>query len=338
MNSGKASALACALNGFFTDYLPRQRALSPHTLHSYRDSLKLLLQFVAGKNGDPSQLTIEALTVERVAAFLHHLEKGRGNQSSTRNVRLSAVHSFFRYVGGQCPEHLAQAQRILSVPFKRTATREIQHLDFDEILAVLAVIDRSTGQGRRDLALLSLMFNTGARVSEIVGLQTTDLRLASPPSIVLRGKGRKERTCPLWPETAHLLQKVVEERGVQWSQSVALFLNHRGTPLTRFGVRLILRKHIRKAARRQPSLKNKRLHPHSLRHSTAVYLLRSGVDLSTIAHWLGHASVNTTNKYLAVDLEAKREALAKAKPLLQGRRRPSKWHRDRNLIAWLEKL
>jgi integrase/recombinase XerD len=338
MNSGKASALACALNGFFTDYLPRQRALSPHTLHSYRDSLKLLLQFVAGKNGDPSQLTIEALTVERVTAFLFHFEKGRGNQSSTRNVRLSAVHSFFRYVGGQCPEHLAQAQRILSVPFKRTATREIQHLDFDEILAVLAVIDRSTGQGRRDLALLSLMFNTGARVSEIVGLQTTDLRLASPPSIVLRGKGRKERTCPLWPETAHLLQKVVEERGVQLSQSVALFLNHRGTPLTRFGVRLILRKHIRKAARRQPSLKNKRLHPHSLRHSTAVYLLRSGVDLSTIAHWLGHASVNTTNKYLAVDLEAKREALAKAKPLLQGCRRTSQWHRDRNLIAWLEKL
>jgi integrase/recombinase XerD len=338
MNSGKASALACALNGFFTDYLPRQRALSPHTLHSYRDSLKLLLQFVAGKNGDPSQLTIETLTVERVTAFLHHLEKGRGNQSSTRNVRLSAVHSFFRYVGGQRPEHLAQAQRILSVPFKRTATREIQHLDFDEILAVLAVIDRSAGQGRRDLALLSLMFNTGARVSEIVGLQTTDLRLAAPPSIVLHGKGRKERTCPLWPETALLLQKVVEERGVQLSQSVALFLNHRGTPLTRFGVRLILRKHIRKAAQRQPSLKNKRLHPHSLRHSTAVYLLRSGVDLSTIAHWLGHASVNTTNKYLAVDLEAKREALAKVKPLLKGSRRSAKWHRDRNLIAWLEKL
>lgn len=338
MNSGKASALACALNGFFTDYLPRQRALSPHTLHSYRDSLKLLLQFVAGKNGDPSQLTIETLTVERVTAFLHHLEKGRGNQSSTRNVRLSAVHSFFRYVGGQRPERLAQAMRILSVPFKRTATREIQHLDFDEILAVLAVIDRSTGQGRRDLALLSLMFNTGARVSEIVGLQTTDLRLASPPSIVLRGKGRKERTCPLWPETALLLQKVVEERGVQLSQSVLLFLNHRGTPLTRFGVRLILRKHIRKAVQRQPSLKNKRLHPHSLRHSTAVYLLRSGVDLSTIAHWLGHASVNTTNKYLAVDLEAKREALAKVKPLLKGSRRSAKWHRDRNLIAWLEKL
>jgi integrase/recombinase XerD len=338
MNPGKASTLACALNGFFTDYLPRQRALSPHTLHSYRDSLKLLLQFVAGKNGDPSQLTIEALTVERITAFLHHLEKARGNQSSTRNVRLSAVHSFFRYAGGQYPEHLAQAQRILAVPFKRSTTREIQHLDFAEILAVLGVIDRSTEQGCRDLALLILMFNTGARVSEIVGLQTSDLRLTSPPSIVLRGKGRKERTCPLWPETAHLLQKLVEQRGVQLNQSVALFLNHRGTPLTRFGVRLILRKHIHKAVQREPSLKKKRLHPHSLRHSTAVHLLRSGVDLSTIAHWLGHASVNTTNKYLALDLEAKREALAKAQPVLKGGRRSAKWHRDRDLIAWLEKL
>jgi integrase/recombinase XerD len=338
MKSGKTSTLAGALNSFFTDYLPRQRALSSHTLHSYRDSLKLLLQFAAEKNGDPSHLSIEALTPERVSAFLHHLESGRANQRSTRNVRLSAIHCFFRYVGGQCPEHLAQAQRILSLPFKRTATREIQHLDFDEIQAVLGVIDRSTRQGRRDFALLSLMFNTGARVSEIVGLQTADLRLASPPSIVLRGKGQKERTCPLWPETAQLLHKLVEERGIQWNQSVTLFLNHRGTPLTRFGIRLILRKHIRKAAQRKSSLKNKRLHPHSLRHSTAVYLLRSGVDLSTIAHWLGHASMNTTNKYLAVDLEAKREALTKAKPLLKASRRSAKWHRDRNLIAWLEKL
>jgi integrase/recombinase XerD len=338
MNSRKTSTLAATLHGFFTDYLPRQRAVSPHTLHSYRDSLKLLLQFVAGKKGDPSQITLEDLTVERVATFLHYLETGRRNQSSTRNVRLSAIHSFFRYVGTQCPEHLAQIQRILSVPFKRSATREIQHLSFDEIRAVLGAIDRSTGPGRRDFALLGLMFNTGARVSEIAGLRTADLQLAPPPSVVLRGKGRKERTCPLWPETAHLLQKVLEERSLASRPSVALFLNHRGQPLTRFGIRLILRKHLREAAQRTPSLKHKRLHPHSLRHSTAVHLLRSGVDLSTIAHWLGHASVNTTNKYLAVDLEAKREALAKAKPLLQEGRWSGKWHRDPNLIAWLEHL
>ena len=338
MNPRKTSSLAVTLQGFFSDYLPRQRALSPHTLHSYRDSLKLLLQFVAGKNGDPSRLTLEALSVERVAAFLQHLQTGRGNQSSTRNVRLSAIHSFFRYVGVQCPEHLAQAQRILSLPFKRSATREIQHLSFEEIQAVLGVINRTTTAGRRDLALLSLMFNTGARVSEIAGLQTADLQLACPASVVLHGKGRKERTCPLWPETAHLLRQVLEERGVPVRPSVPLFLNHRNQPLTRFGIRLILRKHLRQAARRESSLKHKRLHPHSLRHSTAVHLLRSGVDLSTIAHWLGHASLNTTNKYLAVDLEAKREALAKAEPLLNGGRRSGKWHRDRDLIAWLEQL
>jgi integrase/recombinase XerD len=243
MKPGKASTLASALNGFFIDYLPRQRALSTHTLHSYRDSLKLLLQFVAGKNGDPTQLCIEALSLECITAFLHHLERARGNQSGTRNVRLSAIHSFFRYVGGQYPEHLAQSQRILSLPFKRTDTREIQHLEFDEIQAILGVIDQSTGQGHRDLALLSLMFNTGARVSELVGLQTADLRLASPASVLLRGKGRKERTCPLWPETARLLQKLVEERGLKCSQSATVFLNHRGTPLTRFGIRLILHKH-----------------------------------------------------------------------------------------------
>lgn len=142
MNPRKTSTLASTLHGFFTGYLPRQRALSPHTLHSYRDSLKLLLQFVTGKKGDPSQIAIEDLTVERVTTFLQYLETGRRNQTSTRNVRLSAIHSFFRYVGAQCPEHLAQVQRILSVPFKRSATREIQHLSFDEIQAVLGAIDR----------------------------------------------------------------------------------------------------------------------------------------------------------------------------------------------------
>ena len=338
MSGLHSATLGRALHGFFTDYLPRQRALSPHTLHSYRDSLKLLLRFVAGKRGDPAQLTVEQLTVERTLAFLQHLEASRRNRASTRNVRLSAIHSFFRYLGSQQPEHLEHAQRILSVPFKRTGTREIQHLDFAEIQAVLGVIDRTRRDGRRDFALLNLMFNTGARVSEIVALQACDLRLTSPPSLLLRGKGRKERVCPLWPATAQLLRGLLEERGVPPTQPVAVFLNHRGAPLTRFGVRLILQKHVRKAAQRQPSLKAKRLHPHSLRHSTAIHLLRSGIDLSTIAHWLGHVSVSTTNKYLALDLEAKREALAKMKPLIKGGRRSQKWRQDRNLIAWLEAL
>jgi integrase/recombinase XerD len=338
VSSTKASTLALALNGFFTDYLPRQRALSPHTLHSYRDSLKLLLQFVAGEKGDPSQLTLEQLSVEKITPFLQSLETERQNCVSTRNVRLSAIHSFFRYIAGQYPESLAQAQRILSIPFKRTATREVEHLDFEEIQAVLKAVEAEGANGFRDRTLLSFMFNTGARVSETVGLQIADLRLSEPCSVLLRGKGSKERTCPIWPETAALLRKLIEERDQPPSPSAPVFLNDRGVRLSRFGVRLILNKYVQRAASQQPSLKRKRLHPHSMRHSTAVYLLRSGVDLSTIAHWLGHVSVNTTNKYISMDLEAKREALAKAKPLLKGNRRSTKWRQDRNLLAWLTSL
>lgn len=338
MNSPKASTLALVLKGFFMDYLPRQRALSPLTLQSYRDSLKLLLQFSAGEKGDSSQLAVEQLSVEKVAAFLQSLETGRKNRVSTRNVRLSAIHSFFRYLGGQCPEHLDQAQRILSLPFKRTGTREIEHLDFDEIQAVLQSVNTEARNGCRDLALLSLMFNTGARVSEVVGLQTGDLRLSAPCSVLLRGKGSKERTCPIWPETARLLQSLIEQHDLPPSQSAPVFLNDRGARLTRFGVRLILSKYVGKAGRQRPSLKRKRLHPHSMRHSTALHLLRAGVDLSTIAHWLGHVSVNTTNKYIAIDLEAKRAALAKAKPLLKGGHGSAKWHQNQDLIAWLTAL
>jgi integrase/recombinase XerD len=338
VNAPKVSSLASGLKGFFLDYVPRQRALSPHTIQSYRDSLKLLLQFVAGRKGDPSQLTVADLSVDKITTFLQNLETVRRNCASTRNVRLSAIHSFFRYLGGQHPEHLEQAQRMLNIPFKRTGSREIQHLDFDEIQAVLKAVDVDAANGYRDVALLSLMFNTGARVSEIVGLQIADLRLIAPCSVFLRGKGRKERTCPIWPETATLLRRLVEQPEVRPSQSAPVFCNTRGNRLSRFGIRLILKKHVTRAASRQPSLKEKRLHPHSVRHSTAVHLLRSGVDLSTIAHWMGHASVNTTNKYIAIDLEAKREALAKAKPLLKGPRRSPKWHQDRNLIAWLTSL
>jgi integrase/recombinase XerD len=186
-----ASVLARTLGGFFTDYLPRQRAMSPNTLHNYRDSLKLFLLFVAGKKRDPSTLTVEQLTPERILAFLQHLESDRKNKPCTRNIRLSAIHSFFRYLGGQQPQYLELAQRVLSVPFKRTDSREIQHLEFTEIQAVLKAINLTTPDGRRDFVLLSLLFNTGARVSEIVGLQAADLRLAPPASVVLRGKGRK---------------------------------------------------------------------------------------------------------------------------------------------------
>jgi integrase/recombinase XerD len=331
------SLLAIALHGFLTDYLPQQRAMSPHTLHSYRDSLKLLLQFVAGKKYDPSQLTMPQLTYEQILAFLQHLEASRHNQISTRNVRLSAIHCFFRYVGAHHPEHLAQAQRILSIPFKRTALREIEHLELAEIQSILKAVDRSTPAGRRDHVLLSFMFNTGARVSEVVGVTACDLFLDSPASVRLWGKGRKERRCPLWPEIARDLRLHLEECAIAPHEKQCIFRNHRGHPLSRFGVRLILQKHIQAAAKRVSSLQRKRLHPHSMRHSTAVHLLRSGVDLSTIANWLGHVSINTTNRYLTLDLDAKRKALNKTKPIT-GQRRIASWRSEGNLIKWLESL
>jgi integrase/recombinase XerD len=332
------SSLASALRAFLTDYLPQQRALSLHTLHSYRDSLKLLLQFVAGKKADPGQLTMEHMTYERVMAFLLHLETGRNNQVSTRNVRLGAIRSFFRFVGVHYPEHLALAQRILSAPLKRTALREIQHLDLSEVQAILGSMDRSTLDGRRDHVLLSFMFNTGARVGEVVALQACDLVLDPPPSVQLHGKGRKERRCPLWAETGKALRAHLRERNIAPHEPRKVFLNHRGHPLTRFGVRWILHKHVRKAASQLPSLKRKRLHPHSVRHSTALHLLRSGVDLSTIANWLGHVSINTTNKYLTLDLEAKRQALDKSERVLSGRQRGTLAPPDHDLIEWLESL
>ena len=266
-----------------------------------------------------------------------HLEAHRGNDATTRNVRLSAIHSFFDYLGAQWPEHLDQARRVLAITFKRTTHRAIDYLEAEEVRTILEQIDQRTVWGRRDYALLALLFNTGARVSEIVALQTSDLRLTSPHSVRLLGKGRRERICPLWPETARLLQQHLTDTGLESQVAQTLFRNHRGTPLTRFGARLILQRHVTRALTALPALKSKRIHPHSIRHSTAVHLLKSGVDFSTIAHWMGHKSLNTTQKYTAIDLEAKRAALAKAEPVTKSKRLP-RWRTDNDLLTWLESL
>jgi len=333
------STLAAALKGFLGNYLPHQRAYSLHTILSYRDSLKLLLQYAAGKRRRVSELALTDLNTTTITAFLDHIEAKRGNKAATRNIRLSAIHSFFEYVGSEHPEHLDQAQRVLSMAFKRTNYRTIEYLEADELRAILETIDRSSAAGRRDYALLALMFNTGARVQELVSLKTSDLRLAAPPSVKFLGKGRKERICPLWPETAQLLKQHLDRTaGLSTHEAQTVFRNQHGNPLTRFGARLILRKHVERAAQALPSLKRKRIHPHSLRHSTAVHLLKSGVDLSTIAHWLGHSSINTTHKYVTIDLEAKRVAIAKAEPIAAKSAKSLRWKTDENLLQWLESL
>jgi len=336
MNNGN-DCLGIALRRFLGEYLPRQKAFSQHTILSYRDSLKNLLRFAAGKR-PVSQVTTADLSPATILAFLNHLERKNGNGAGTRNVRLSAIHSFFDYLGATWPEHLDQAQRVLTIGFKRTVSRSIDYLDEAEIRAIIQSISDSSHNAKRDRALLMLLFNTGARVQEAVSLKIGDLRLDTPPSVTLMGKGRKERICPLWPQTVSALRHHLHaEKPGTLESSRALFLNHRGTPLSRFGARLILQRHVKCAAQSKPSLQRKRIHPHSVRHSTAMHLLRSGIDLSTIAHWLGHNSINTTNKYLAIDLEAKRAALAKAGPIVAKNHRP-RWRANDALLEWLESL
>jgi len=337
MKTDNDDVLGLALRRFLSEYLPGQRAFSHNTILSYRDSLKSLLRFAAGKRR-VTEVTVADLSPAKIIAFLSHLEHDAGNGVGTRNVRLSAIHSFFDYLGTGWPEHIDHARRVLAIGFKRTATRSMDYLDAAEIRALLRSIDDSSRNARRDRALLTLMFNTGARVQEVVSLVIDDLRLSPPYSVKLMGKGRKERVCPLWPEAVTELRQYLKERSDTGNDGRRpLFINDRGTPLTRFGARLILQRHAEHAAKSHQSLHRKRIHPHTLRHSTAMHLLRSGVDLSTIAHWLGHNSINTTNRYLTIDLEAKRAALAKAGPVT-GRRRRSRWRADDALLAWLESL
>jgi site-specific recombinase XerD len=333
------NALARALRDFFADHLPRIRGMSPHTVQSYRDSLALLLRFVSEERRRPvAELDLDDLGPEEVLAFLQHLEDVRHNSASTRNVRLAAIHAFVRYLAARHPERLEQCQRILGIPFKRARSRPIEYFEYEEIEAVLSAVDRTTVDGRRDYALLATMFNTGARVQEILDLRPSDLQLTKPLQLRLVGKGRRERICPLWPQTAALLRSLLPEWGMDPRSTEPLFRNHRREPLTRFGVRYLLAKYCDRARASTPTLAAKRLHPHSMRHSTAVHLLKAGVDLTTISHWLGHTSVNTTNRYVTVDLEMKREAIAKARPVDDGTDPVAPWHSDASILEWLEAL
>lgn len=331
------NALARSLRQFFTEHLSQLRGLSRHTIHSYRDSLLLLLRFIADQRGcRVAELDLADIDAEDIVMFLDYREHERGNTVATRNVRLAALHAFFHYVAVYEPEQLARSQRIIQIPFKRADQRTIDYLEYEEIQAVLAAVDRTTRGGRRDYALLATMFNTGARVQEILDLRPCDLQLLKPFQVRLFGKGRKERFCPLWPQTAALLRALCTECEIDLCAATPLFLNYRGEPLSRFGVGYILKKYLKHAQTHIPTLKGKRLHPHSMRHSTATFLLKSGVDLSTIGQWLGHASLNTTNKYTAIDLDMKREALARAEsPVTE---LPANWRNDATILEWLEAL
>ena len=339
MKAAYPNTLARTVHSFFAEYLPEQRGVSRHTLLSYRDSVTLLLRFVARScHRDAVNLDLENISPQAVLAFLNHLEKERHNKASSRNVRLAAIHAFFRYVGTHAPECIEQAQRILGIPFKRTRAAPVDYLEEREVDAVLKCVDRTTSQGRRDYALLALLINTGARAQETVDLNVCDVQLASPAGVKLFGKGRKTRICPLWPETAHVLRDFVTEMALDARSTAPLFCNLRGQRLTRFGITYILSKRCRAAEGICPSLAKKRLHPHCMRHSTAMLLLKSGVDIVNVSHWLGHASIETTNRYATADLDMKRQAIAKAGALGRSLKPPHAWRKNASIIDWLASL
>jgi site-specific recombinase XerD len=308
--------LGRALRRFFQEYLPNQRGMSLHTIRSYRDAVVLFLQFTAQQSGrGVEQLRLDDFQPERVAQFLSFLETQRSNGIATRNARLSALHTLARYLATEHPQHMSTLQAVLALPFKRGARNApIEYLEQSEVAALLASIDRRDANGRRDYALFALMFNTGARVQEILDIRPCDVRLEPPYQVRLQGKGKRTRVCPIWANTARLLRPLCEAQTRQEGTHQRLFVNRQGQPLTRFGVRYLLQKHLSAASVQSPTLKDKSIHPHSIRHSTAVHLLKAGVDFASISQWLGHASLNTTMIYARADIDLKRQALMQVFP------------------------
>lgn len=339
MPETRSNPLGCALRGFFGDYLTAVRGNSRHTVLSYRDAFKLLLRFLEQRLGRPAAtLDFPDLTPETLLAFLDHLERNRANSVATRNNRLAALHAFARYAAANYPEHLGLCQQILSLSPKRGPQRAVEYLDRHEMQALLQAPDTATAEGRRDRTLLLALYNTGARVQEILDMRPCDLQLERPRQVRLLGKGRKERVCPLWPETAAALQALRREQGLPAGDARPLFRNRHGQPLGRYGVRYILGKHASAAAHSVRSLAGRSVHPHVIRNTAACHLLQSGVDIVTISHWLGHANLETTNRYAAVDLAAKRAAIEKARTAGMIDTEPAEWQADQTVLAWLESL
>jgi len=292
---------------FLVEHLVAERNLARNTQVSYRDTLTLLLPFIGRKVGaDVDRLVVDDVSADRVREFLDHIERDRGCAVLTRNHRLAAIHSLARFIGARSPEHVSWSSYVRSVPFKKAPKTVIGYLEEHEVDALLRVPDRCTALGARDYALLLFLYNSGARADEAASLRVCNLQLGTSPSVRILGKGNKWRVCPLWPKTADMLRPIVATR----SPDDRVFHGRTCEPMTRFGVHRVVTSCAQAAANEIETMRGKRISPHTLRHTTAVHLLRAGVDINTIRAWLGHVSVDTTNIYAEVDLEMKAKALA----------------------------
>ena len=334
------NSVASPVRNFFEHHLTAERGLSPHTILAYRDTLKLFLRFAADHHRKSCvELRVEDISADIVRQFLLHLEKTRGNGVRTRNARLAAIHAFFRYLAYLDPRFLASSQAVLGIQFKRQARPVMGYLDREEVIHLFNHIDPRTSQGKRDEAVLRLIYNTGARAQELVDLDVHHVRFSRPYMVRIFGKGRKERTCPLWPETVDSLKTYLEERRIRLSDRVPLFVNVKEQRLSRFGLRYLITRRVTIAAKTAPTLLTRKIGPHTFRHTTAMHLLQSGVDLNMIRSWLGHSSIETTHGYVELDLEMKRKTLQSCEKLLPktSKHGPS-WQKDQGILDWLSRL
>lgn len=330
----KAPTFASLLQDFFCDRLQRQRGASPHTVASYRDTFRLLLGFAEKSlRRAPMRLTLQDLTPRFVLAFLDHLENERGNAVRTRNIRLAAIRSFFQHAARRTPDALPQCQQVISIPFKRFDRPEVGFLSRDEINALIAAPPESTWSGARDRVIFRVLYNTGARVTELIGLNLNDVSLDGAASVRFRGKGRKERSVPLWKTTRNSLRRWLQ--CLPEAPGAPVFTNRRGERLSRSGVQARLNVAVARATPNCPSLNGRRITPHVLRHTTAMHLLQAGIDIAVIALWLGHESPSTTHMYLEADLALKERALARL-PEARGCR--PRYRVNDRLLAFLEAL
>lgn len=306
MTRRKRDTLLALVQSYFRDYLQGIRGASAHTIRAYRDALKLFFVFLANRLRRPiAKLSLDDIRVDVVLGFLEHIESHRSNATVTRNSRLAAIRSFAQHLLRNDPTRAEQYAQIIAIPAKRCGHRPATYLEPEEARAIVAAPNTKSNNGTRDRALLLFLYNTGARVSEALAVRPRDIRLNRPQQVRLHGKGGKERVCPIWPETAKALRRLVS--GVPDDE--ALFRNSQGAPLTRDGVAYLVNKYVRQVAERTPSLRKRRVTPHVFRHSCAVALLQAGVELTVIRDYLGHASVETTNRYVATNLRMKRDVL-----------------------------
>lgn len=325
---------------FLVEELVVDRNLSPNTQKSYRDTIRLLFNFIAERySTDPTRVTVEQIDTAVVREYLAHLENDRGNSIVTRNQRLAALHSLFRFIGRLVPDLVEHAAQIQAIPLSRTIVPNMAYLEKYEIDALLGVPDRRRVQGRRDYAILLFLYNTGARATEVAQLTVADLNLGLSPSVRFYGKGRKIRMCPLWEHTTKIMRDLLGPR-IEGPDESPVFINVRGQPITRYGVHALVVRTAVKATMSVASLQDKRVSPHTIRHTTAVHLLRAGVDINTIRAWLGHVSLETTNRYAEVDLEMKAKALETCAVIAQDpiTECSPKWHADRDLMSFLGSL